>query len=72
MIDAIKQRIEQIKNGKVPEGYQQTRAGIAPNDWIKGSLSDILYNEKRSVPKPTESYWRIGIRSHAKGTFHES
>lgn len=71
MTDAIKQKIEQIKNGEIPEGYQQTRAGIAPNDWIKGSLSDILYNEKRSVPKPTESYWRIGIRSHAKGTFHE-
>ena len=71
MIDAIKQKIEQIKNGKIPEGYQQTRVGIAPNDWIKGSLSDILYNKKRSVPKPTKPYWRIGIRSHAKGTFHE-
>lgn len=71
MIDAIKQKIEQIKNGKIPEGYQQTRVGIAPNDWIKGSLLDILYNKKRSVPKPTKPYWRIGIRSHAKGTFHE-
>lgn len=71
MTDAIKQRIEQIKKGAVPQGYQQTRAGIAPNDWVKGRLSDILYNEKRTVTKPQDSYWRIGIKSHAKGTFHE-
>ena len=67
----IKQRIEQIKNGKVPEGYRYSRAGFSPNDWDKGSLSDVLYNEQRAIPKPNEGYWRIGIRSHAKGTFHE-
>ena len=71
MNDTIKQRIEQIKNGEVPEGYKKTRAGLAPKDWIKGNLSDILYNEKRAITKPKNGYWRIGIRSHAKGTFHE-
>ena len=71
MNSEIKQRIEHIKQGKIPERYQQTRAGIAPNDWVDGNLSDILYNKKRAVPKPKEGYWRIGIRSHAKGTFHE-
>ena len=71
MNDTIKQRIEQIKNGEVPEGYKKTKAGFAPNDWIKGNLSDILYNEKRAITKPKNGYWRIGIRSHAKGTFHE-
>lgn len=29
----IKQRIEQIKAGQVPEGYKRTRAGIMPYDW---------------------------------------
>ena len=29
----IKQRIEQIKAGQVPEGYKLTRAGIMPYDW---------------------------------------
>lgn len=71
MTNEIKKRIEHIKQGKIPERYQQTRAGIAPNDWVDGNLSDILYNKKRAVPKPQEGYWRIGIRSHAKGTFHE-
>ena len=67
----IKLKIEQIKNSKVPEGYRYSKAGLAPNDWKKGILSDVLYNEKRPVKKPKESYWRLGIRSHAKGTFHE-
>ena len=67
----IRQRIEQIKNGEVPEGYRYSRAGLSPNDWGEGSLSDVLYNEQRAIPKPNEGYWRIGIRSHAKGTFHE-
>lgn len=71
MNQEIKQRIELIKKGKIPQGYQQTRAGLAPNDWVNGHLSDILFNEKRTVPKPQNGYWRIGIRSHAKGTFHE-
>lgn len=71
MTNDIKQRIEQIKNGEVPEGYRYSRAGISPNDWGKGVLSEVLYNEQRVIPKPKEGYWRLGIRSHAKGTFHE-
>lgn len=67
----IRQKIEQIKNGKVPDGYHYSRAGLSPKDWGKGSLSDVLYNEQRAIPKPKEGYWRLGIRSHAKGTFHE-
>ena len=67
----IRQRIEQIKKGEIPDGYRYTRAGICPSDWRKGVLSDVLYNEQRAVKKPEEAYWRLGIRSHAKGTFHE-
>lgn len=33
MNSQIKQRIEKIKNGKVPDGYKRTKAGIVPNDW---------------------------------------
>ena len=29
----VKQRIEQIRRGEVPEGYVKTRAGIMPLDW---------------------------------------
>ena len=30
-----------------------------------------MHNEPRPVDKPNEPYIRIGIRSHAKGTFQE-
>ena len=67
----IKQRIEQIKKRGALKGYRHSRAGLCPSDWRKGVLSDVLYNEQRAVKKPEEAYWRLGIRSHAKGTFHE-
>ena len=34
MTPQIKQRIEQIRRGEVPEGYKKTRAGIMPLGWI--------------------------------------
>ncbi len=33
MTDLIKERIDQIRSGKVPSGYVKTRAGIMPVDW---------------------------------------
>lgn len=67
----IKERIEAVRSSEVPEGYRRTKdIGIAPSDWKVGYLSDVLHNETRPVPKPNEPYWRLGIRSWAKGTFH--
>ena len=28
----IKERVERIRNGEVPEGYQKTKVGIIPDD----------------------------------------
>ena len=33
MTPQVKQRIEQIRRGEVPEGYKKTKVGIAPNEW---------------------------------------
>ncbi len=33
MNQEIKQRLEMIQKGEVPEGYKQTKIGIIPNDW---------------------------------------
>jgi type I restriction enzyme S subunit len=72
MNQAIKERIEKIKRGEVPEGYKTIgNIGIIPVEWPEGVLSEVLYHEVRTVPKPTNAYWRLGLRSHAKGTFHE-
>lgn len=42
MTPQIKQRIEQIKAGQVPDGYKRTKAGIMPCDWC----SDGEYKAK--------------------------
>ena len=71
MNETIKQRIDAVRRGEVPEGYHHTKdIGLAPVDWQRGKLSDILHNKTRPVPKPGAAYWRLGIRSWAKGTFH--
>ncbi len=33
MTNDIKQKIEQMKNCEIPEGYSRTKIGIFPNDW---------------------------------------
>ena len=37
----IKQRIEQIRRGEVPEGYKKTKVGLVPEEWEIKKLSDI-------------------------------
>lgn len=41
MTSSAKKRIAQIRHGQVPEGYQMTRLGIAPADWVELCLGDI-------------------------------
>ena len=67
----IKKRIEVIRRGEVPEGYKRTKVGIVPEEWEEGRLQNVLRLETRPVPKPDQPYWRLGLLSHAKGTFHE-
>ena len=69
MNEEIKERLEQIRRGELPNGYQRTKAGIFPDEWTVGRFSDILHNEPRPVAKPDKPYWRVGVRSWAKGTF---
>lgn len=71
MKESIKKRIETIRRSEVPEGYCHIKdIGIAPEDWTLGKMSDIIENVSRPVPKPNKPYWRLGIKSWAKGTFH--
>lgn len=42
MTPEMKQRIEQIQRGEVPEGYQKTSVGIIPAEWKKISLRTVL------------------------------
>lgn len=68
----IKERIEAIKKGKIPNRYKKvSKIGIIPEDWDVSPLKKILHNESRAVTKPNSGYWRLGLRSHAKGVFTE-
>ena len=41
MTEEIKARIESIRKGEVPNGYNEGVAGILPNDWTSKPLSEI-------------------------------
>lgn len=38
----IKNRIEKINNGEVPDGYKRTKVGIVPDEWKETKLSNYL------------------------------
>ena len=42
----IKQRIEQIKAGQVPDGYKRTKAGVVPVEWEEKRIGDVLTQRK--------------------------
>ncbi len=56
------------KNGaKVPE---LRFAGFA-DDWEERKLGELVEQIIREVPKPNKPYYRMSVRSHAKGTFKQ-
>ena len=54
------------KGEKVPE----IRFGSFTDDWEQRKFGEIVEKYEDPVETPTEGYTRLGIRSHAKGTFH--
>ena len=42
MTPQIKQRIEQIRRGEVPEGYKRTQIGVVPREWEDTLFSDLF------------------------------
>lgn len=42
MNQETKKRIENIKNGVVPDGYKRTKVGIVPDEWKETKLSNYL------------------------------
>lgn len=46
MTPQVKQRIEQIRRGEVPEGYKRTKAGVVPIEWEEVRIGDVLTQRK--------------------------
>lgn len=61
----IKNRIEQIRQGKVPAEYQKTPAGILPKSWKVTSLCNVL--KKKNAKNKGRKYDRILTNSATKG-----
>lgn len=41
------------------------------DDWEQRKLGDLVEQIIREVPKPDKPYYRLSVRSHAKGTFKQ-
>ncbi len=58
----IQKRIEQIRRGEVPEGYQKTKVGIVPMDWKVVPMGDI-YIERKEKGDPSLPVLTVSIHS---------
>lgn len=47
MTPQVKQRIEQIKAGQVPDGYKKTKIGIVPTEWNNTCFSDLFVSKSK-------------------------
>lgn len=53
----IKERIEMINRGEVPEGYKKTKVGIIPKEWEVKKMSTVslkITDGTHDTPKPTD------------------
>lgn len=55
MTPELKQRIEQLRVGKVPIGYKLTRYGVYPNDWAIKNVGACI-NEYRELTNDIHSF----------------
>ena len=55
MTPELKQRIEQLRVGKVPIGYKSTRYGVYPNDWAIKNVGACI-NEYRELTNDIHSF----------------
>lgn len=62
MTPEIKQRIEQIRRGEVPEGYVKKRNVVIPQQWGLPQIKDIASISSGSTPNRNNSeYWNGNI-----------
>ena len=62
MTPEVKQRIEQIQQGIVPEGYTKPRSGITPTNWTPACLGDI-YTERKEPGNESLPLLTVSIHS---------
>lgn len=50
----IKERIEQIREGKIPEGYKKTKLGVVPTEWKKIEFRELFEEQKERTSDTTK------------------
>ncbi|HBF0312684.1 restriction endonuclease subunit S [Clostridioides difficile] len=63
--------LKDYKKGMMKRIFSQKIRFKGYLNWKEGKLKDILNEKLYKINKPLNPYWRLGIRSHGKGTFHE-
>ncbi|MCL2821380.1 MAG: restriction endonuclease subunit S [Oscillospiraceae bacterium] len=73
-LDALKR----LKSGYLQQMFPQVEESVPKvrfegffDAWETKKLGDLITLTVREVPKPSEPYKRLSIRSHAKGTFNQ-
>ena len=59
MTPEVKQRIEQIRQGIVPEGYVKDKDGIYPRDWASKKIGQWLKLAERPIVLQDEEAYRL-------------
>lgn len=62
MTPEVKKRIEQIRQGIVPDGYMKTRSEITPTTWTPACLGDI-YTERKEPGNESLPLLTVSIHS---------
>lgn len=63
----IKQRIDAIQKGQIPEGYKHSAYGVIPSDWTVNTMSDYLIEscvvgaKGDNAKKLTVKLWNKGV-----------
>lgn len=65
----IKQRIEQIEKGQVPQGYKKTKIGIVPSEWEENHLKKYFSKLSR---KNTENNANVLTISAQQGLINQN
>ena len=66
----IKQRIEQLNNGKIPKGYQKTDFGVFPSDWVTDETLGDLFDFYGGLSKSRDELGEEGYAYLHYGDLH--
>jgi len=72
------EKLQSIKKAMLEKMFPHDGASVPEvrfngfaGEWTLKKMDDVVSPYLDPVPTPHDGYWRLGIRSHAKGVFHD-